>query len=178
MAQVPVLIIILGTPASGKTTLARQLAVDLKVACFCKDDIKEPLFETLGVGSREWSRRLSEASFAVLGELARASLSAGVSCIVEGNWRASHAAELLSLAMLSARTTQVWCRAEPSETVRRFTERRRHPGHLDDALRDEVEMLSRSPPALLKLPGFRWVYASDDPGAYPGLLRRLESWGL
>jgi len=178
MAPVPVLMIILGTPASGKTTLARQLAADLKVSCFCKDDVKEALFESLGAGSRDWSRRLSDASFAVLTELARASSRAGVSCIVEGNWRGAHAAELSSLATPSARTAQVWCRAEPVEIVRRFTQRRRHPGHLDELLRDEVEMLSQEPPSFLELPGPRWVYASDDPGAYPGLLRGLQSWGL
>jgi predicted kinase len=177
MVQVPVLMIILGTPASGKTTLARQLAADLKLSCFCKDDVKEALFESLGAGSRDWSRRLSAASFAVLTELARVSSSAGVSCIVEGNWRTVHAAELSRLAS-STRTAQVWCRAEPLEIVRRFTQRRRHPGHLDDLLRDEVEMLSQAPPSFLELPGPRWVYASDDPGAYRGLLRGLQSWGL
>jgi predicted kinase len=170
--------IILGTPASGKTTLARQLAADLKLSCFCKDDVKEALFESLGAGSRDWSRKLSAASFAVLTELARASSNAGVSCIVEGNWRTAHAAELSSLATLSVRTAQVWCRAEPLEIVRRFTQRRRHPGHLDELLRDEVEMLSQSPPSFLELPGPRWVFASDDPGAYPGLVRGLQSWGL
>jgi hypothetical protein len=85
---------------------------------------------------------------------------------------------LLSLAERGARTAQVWCRAEPSEIARRFAERRRHPGHLDELLRDEVEAASRSPPAFLELPGPRWVYASDDSGAYLGLLHRLESWGL
>ena len=178
MAPVPVLMIILGTPASGKTTLARRLAADLKLSCFCKDDVKEALFESLGAGSRDWSRRLSAASFAVLTELARASSSAGMSCIVEGNWRGAHAAELSRLAERGARTAQVWCRAEPLEIVRRFTQRRRHPGHLDQLLRDEVEMLSQAPPSFLELPGPRWVYASDDPGAYPGLVRGLQSWGL
>jgi predicted kinase len=178
MAQVPLLMIILGTPASGKTTLGGQLAADLKICCFCKDDVKEALFESLGAGSRDWSRKLSDASFAVLSELARGQLNAGMSCILEGNWRQAHAPGLLSLAERGARTAQVWCRAEPGEIVLRFTQRRRHPGHLDDALRDEVDAASQSPPAFLELPGPRWVYASDDSGAYPGLLRGLQSWGL
>jgi len=170
--------IILGTPASGKTTLARQLAGDLKLACFCKDDIKEALFESLGVGSRDWSRKLSDASFAVLAGLARAQISAGMSCIVEGNWRQAHAAELSDLAQRGARTAQVSCRAERSEIVRRFTQRRRHPGHLDDVLRGEVDAAGRTPPAFLELPGPRWAYASDDSAAYAGLLSDLQSWGL
>jgi predicted kinase len=178
MAQVPVLLIILGTPASGKTTLARALAADLKLSCFCKDDIKEALFESLGAGSREWSRRLSDASFGVLGQLARATLSAAMSCIVEGNWRPAHSAEMAQLAQQGARTAQVWCRAEPGEIVRRFTQRRRHPGHLDDALRDEVDAASRLGPAFLDLSGPRWVYASDDSAAYLALLGSLQSWGL
>jgi predicted kinase len=178
MAPIPLLLIILGTPASGKTTLARKLSADLSVGCFCKDDIKEALFESLGTGSRDWSRRLSDASFTALRELARAALSAGMSCIVEGNWRSTHAAGLLSLTQGGARTAQVWCRAEPGEIVRRFTQRRRHPGHLDGLLRDEVGMQSQSPPAFLELPGSRWVYASDEAQAYRGLLSGLKSWGL
>jgi MoxR-like ATPase len=36
MAEFPLLLIILGTPASGKTTLARALALELEYPCFCK----------------------------------------------------------------------------------------------------------------------------------------------
>jgi len=32
--------IILGSPASGKTTLARRLAADFELDCLCKDDIR------------------------------------------------------------------------------------------------------------------------------------------
>jgi predicted kinase len=87
MAEFPLLLIILGTPASGKTTLARALALELEYPCFCKDDIKEALFDTLGTGTRDWSRRLSDASFGCLSALARVQIAARLSCIVEGNWR-------------------------------------------------------------------------------------------
>src|SRR5271168_1748958 len=122
MVRNPDLTIILGTPASGKTTLARRLSADFSLPCLCKDDIKEALFDSLGPGDRDWSRRLSEASFAALARLAHTQLAAGNSCIVEGNWRESHAAALRSmLANCGARAAQICCRAEPQEIVRRFT---------------------------------------------------------
>jgi len=179
MATIPALVIILGSPASGKTTLARRLAADLRCPCLCKDDIKEALFDTLGTGPRDWSRDLSEASFAALTSLTGAQLGAGLSCIAEGNWRPAHAPGLLAvLQPMGARAAQVCCRAEPEEIVRRFTVRQRHAGHLDGVLRDELPLELRSKPPFLPLPGQQWVYASDGPGAYPGLLQALKSWGL
>lgn len=179
MATIPALMIILGSPASGKTTLARQLAAELGLPCLCKDDIKEALFDALGTGMRDWSRDLSEASFAALTALARAQLGAGLSCIVEGNWRSAHAGALLGmLNPFGARAAQVCCRAEPHEIVRRFTVRQRHAGHLDGVLRDELPLDRGSEPSFMELPGPRWIYASDSPGAYAELLQGLKSWGL
>jgi predicted kinase len=179
MAEFPLLLIILGTPASGKTTLARALALELEYPCFCKDDIKEALFETLGTGNRDWSRRLSEASFGCLSALARAQIAAGLSCIVEGNWRPAHAPDLLSAAAApGARTAQVWCCAGTEEIERRFTQRQRHPGHLDGLLWTELAQAPAPAPAFLELPGPRWVYPSDLQDAYRGLLAELKSWGL
>ena len=58
------LMIILGCPASGKTSLARRLAAELTVPILSKNDIKEALFDVLGFADRERSRRLSDACFA------------------------------------------------------------------------------------------------------------------
>jgi len=77
------LVIILGRPASGKTTLARRLAGDLSVPILSKDDIKEALFEVLGFGDREHSRRLSDACFAAQLRLAERQLEAGLSCLLK-----------------------------------------------------------------------------------------------
>ena len=147
MAGTPALLIILGSPASGKTTLARRLAVDLALPTLSKDDVKEALFDLPGSGDRAWSRLLSEASFGALARLARAQLAAGLSCIVEGNWRTLHAGTLRALLTeCGARVGQVYCRAEPQEIVRRFTSRARHPGHLDSLLAQaELDAAARQP---------------------------------
>src|ERR1700759_2711367 len=96
MVKVTDLMIILGSPASGKTTLARRLGRQLGVSCLCKDDVKEALFDVLGVADRSGSRRQSDASFAALLRLAQTQLEAGLSCIVEGNWRPEHAGGLVA----------------------------------------------------------------------------------
>jgi len=180
MAKMANLTIILGSPASGKTTLALRLGAELKLPVFSKDDIKEALFDTLGLGDRGWSRRLSEASFNALGRLARTQLAGGRSCIVEGNWRAVHAQVLKSiLSGTGSRAAQIWCCAEQREIVRRFTSRRRHAGHLDDALASrELDAAAPQPPAFMDVDGPRWVYCSDSSTAFAQLLLGLKSWRL
>jgi predicted kinase len=174
------LVIILGRPASGKTTLARRLAGELSVPILSKDDIKEALFEVLGYSDREHSRRLSDACFASQLRLAERQLEAGLSCLLEGNWRAEHAGGLLKVqARTGARAAQVWCRASSAEILRRFSKRVRHPGHLDDAgLAEEVEQNAGLPAAFLDLDGPRWIYESENPAACPALIRDLKIWRL
>lgn len=166
--------IILGSPASGKTTLARRLSAALCIPCLGKDDVKEALFEALGSGDRDWSRRLSEASFAALGRLAATQLAAGVSCIVEGNFRPEHAPALLAAAARGAGALQIRCLAEPGEILRRFAGRERHPGHLDAALRSELG----APPAppFLELPGPRIDHPSGLPAAEEKIVGLLGGW--
>jgi predicted kinase len=174
------LVIILGRPASGKTTLARRLAGELSVPILSKDDIKEALFDVLGCSDRERSRQLSDASFAAQLRLAETQLEVGLCCLLEGNWRAEHAGGVLEIqARTGARAAQVWCRASGGETLRRFAARIRHPGHLDSAeLAAEVRSTAGLPAAFLDLPGPRWIYDSEQTAAYDALLRDLKIWRL
>jgi len=215
--------IILGSPASGKTTLARRLMREFSMPCLSKDDVKEALLDHVGCAAvvsatanhagqadrageadgageadrageaervgeaerageadRAGSRRLSDASFAAVLRLARTQLEAGVSCLIEGNWRTAHAAEVAAiLEATGARAAQVWCRARPAEIRRRFVSRTRHPGHLD-AVMHPAELLRSSlvPPTFLDLSGPRWTYDSDDPAAYGELQRQWRLWRL
>ena len=134
------LVVVTGAPGSGKTTIARGLAAELALPLLAKDDIKEPLFDTLGVGDRDWSRKLGAATYEILYALARRLLEAGASCIVESNF--SDAAPLRALP--SARVVQVFCAAPDDVILERYAARVRHPGHLDDQIVEELrERLER-----------------------------------
>jgi predicted kinase len=166
-------LIILGSPASGKTTLATRLATDLEIPCYSKDAVKEALFATLGVGDREWSRRLSAASFAAVLELARAQVQGGGACIVEGNWRQAHAP---ALREIGARCGQIRLFVGAEEARRRFQARHRHAGHLDAMLVQDPSLFPVGGDAFLDVSGPRWDYASGANERYEWLVGEARSW--
>jgi predicted kinase len=173
--------LVTGLPATGKTTLARTLARELAVPLLSKDTIKEPLLETLEASDRAASRRLSDASFAVLFALADEYLPQLGTLVLEGNFRpGEHEPRLLALLArhAPAACTQVLCRVP--EAVRqarlaaRATDAARHPGHRDG---DWVAQAQVSGDGFLDLDGPRWVYAGDtfDPAHSCALIRSLTN---
>jgi cytidylate kinase len=60
------LLLVSGPPASGKTSIGKQLAKDLAVAFISIDGFKEILFDTLGWAGDSWSKRLGKASMTLL----------------------------------------------------------------------------------------------------------------
>ena len=139
----PLLVIISGAPASGKTTLGKRLAADCRLPFVGKDDFKEVLFDTLGTGDRDWSRRLGIATYHLLYHCVAMQLKVGRSLIVESNFRGEFAAA----RFLDLKTTygfepfQILCRTERDVLLERFKRRarsgERHPGHLDALLIEE-----------------------------------------
>jgi glucokinase len=133
------LILITGLPGTGKSTLARSLARHLRVPLICKDTIKEPLLDLLGATDRSASRRLSDASFAVMFALARDCLRAGTDVILEGNFRSGEHETALSASIRDAphavRVTQILCCAPEPVRIARLKARAhdpsRHAGHRD-----------------------------------------------
>ena len=71
----PALVIVNGPPASGKSTLARHLAREFRLALLEKDTVKERLYDTLGAGDLVHSQVLGHASIAVLLALAEQALA-------------------------------------------------------------------------------------------------------
>ena len=175
----PWLLFVSGAPCSGKSVLAGRLARDIGWPLYSKDAFKELLFETLGSGDADWSRRLSQAAFALQFAAAEGAVAAGTSVLLEGNFRAGeHSSRLLAVR---ARLVQVACTAAPglleSRHRARATAGARHAGHLDAAREWNPADAARHAPLPVKP---TLVYDSS-PGRdreYPELLARLAALGL
>jgi predicted kinase len=102
-----------------------------------KDAIKERLYDELGSGDREWSRRLGRATYALMFDWAGRLLLAGRSLIVEANFTPQAAAQFAPLP--PHRTFQLFCSAPRDLVIERYSARRRHDGHLDDAVLEELQ---------------------------------------
>jgi predicted kinase len=137
----PLLVLVTGPPAAGKTTLSRHLARELRLPLLCRDDLKEILFDTLGWRDRAWSRQLGVASWNLLYHLIGVELAAGRSLIAESNFQRRFASCHIQRLCRehAARPLQVLCVADGDELARRYARRaasgERHAGHADT---DEV----------------------------------------
>jgi predicted kinase len=134
----PLLLLVTGMPASGKTTLARQLGAELGLPVMEKDAVKEELFDTLGVGDVEWSQRLGGATYPLIVLFARRLLEAGQSVVLEANF--FRGSESLFADLPPHRLVQVHCVAPLEMLIERYTARSgtRHPGHHDEQRVDEL----------------------------------------
>ena len=152
-ARPPLLLIVNGKPASGKTTLARRLAADLALPLFAKDDVKDTLFDAMGVSDRAWSRRLGAGSMATLRYITETLIASAQSLIVEANFSVElHTSFFQSLvARHGARVAQIWLTADSETLAQRFAARaatgERHPGHV------ELENIAEFRATLLRVDG-------------------------
>jgi predicted kinase len=128
-----------GLPGTGKTTLARRIAADLRLPLIYKDGVKEILFDSLGWSDREWSRRLGLASYDLLFHFVAAQLAAGASLVVESNFSSIHdTPRFLALKeRYGFEPIQILCYADGEVVLERFRSRAsspdRHPGHVEGA---------------------------------------------
>jgi predicted kinase len=173
----PLVVVVTGPPAAGKTTLARELAARLRLPLLAKDTIKEALFDRLGAGDLAWSRQLGEATYLAMQALAADSVAAGAGLVVEGNLVRGSELEA-AFASLPARFFQVHCSAPLDVLVERYHTRVRHPGHIDadraDALREAVETGRHEP---LELPGETIRLDTTQPVDVGALVDRITASG-
>jgi glucokinase len=172
-------LVVTGLPAAGKSRLARELATRYGAPLLAKDSIKEPLLDVIGAGDSVASRRLSDASFAALFALARVQLAAGLSIVLEGNFRPhEHAAPLAALAAQPGRIelAQVLCEIDESVRQARLAARagdpERHPGHRDA----DLIAPAPAPAAVLAISGPRFVHRGFDVLEWRTLSAELDHW--
>jgi predicted kinase len=121
----------------GKTRLGKRLAGQLHLPFLYKDGVKELLFDRLGWGSLQWSKLLSLASYDLLFNFLESLLEAGLSSVVEANFKPDEATpKFLELkAKYPFNPFQIQCYAEGQVLLERFRSRaqssERHPGHMD-----------------------------------------------
>ncbi|HEY1013561.1 MAG TPA: AAA family ATPase [Herpetosiphonaceae bacterium] len=184
MINPPSLIVISGHPASGKTTLARWLAPQIRLPLFERDALKETLYDTLGWSDRAWSRRLGAASVALLFQVIEAQLAAGGSCVAESNFFPAFDEPRFAglLERHPARLLQLHCRADDATLLERFRRRalsgERHPGHVDHGSQDEFAERLREPAPPLALPGATIIIDTGDPAGIDraALLEQIRAW--
>ena len=138
----PTLLIITGPPASGKTTVGRALARELRMPFYSKDDVKEILFDTIGIGDAESGRRLGSASWELLFMIAATELAERHSLVLEANFYTTDHSERIRVLSEThvASTVQLRLAASERTLLDRYIARsnERHPSHFDERKVDDV----------------------------------------
>lgn len=150
------LIVVQGGSATGKTQLSRRLSQDLDIGVLAKDDIKELLFDRLGLPetvdrSIMYGTAAMRAFFAVLDEWLKA--DAGRDLIVESAFFTDYAdKDFQDIAnKYNPGIVQVYLTVDADERKRRYRSRvedgSRHAGHRDhereDLLNEEYDQRYR-----------------------------------
>ncbi|RDV44222.1 hypothetical protein DOE76_14385 [Leifsonia sp. ku-ls] len=173
-------VLVVGRPAAGKTTIGAEIARRWRLPVVSKDDLKEVLFDTLGTGDRQWSETLGRAAFALLHRVIELQLQAGSPFLVDAAFtpRIDNGLFQEWQARYGFTAVQVRCRASADELLRRFESRARdgsrHPGHADAQRREQFRLsLQDGRDDLLDLRGHVLDYDSEVPGAAATVLRAL-----
>ncbi|HSS79013.1 MAG TPA: AAA family ATPase [Thermoanaerobaculia bacterium] len=133
-------VVVSGLPASGKTTLGKQLAHALDLPLLDKDDILEALYDGLGVGDAQWRNRLSRSADVAFQRLAGQTAGA----VLASFWRhpkvtGESGTPTGWILALPGKVVEVHCVCPPAVAAKRFSARKRHDGHLDqDKRRNEL----------------------------------------
>jgi predicted kinase len=174
-------VLVVGRPASGKTTLSTVIAERWGLPVVSKDAVKEILFDTLGIGDRAWSESLGKATFALLDHIILLQARTGASFLIDAAFNPAFENEKFRALQdrFGFDAIQIHCTASPDELVRRFVQRvddgSRHPGHADEQWVDGFRAgLADGRDEVLDLRGAVLRYDSEAPGGRDDVLRRLE----
>jgi predicted kinase len=134
----PLVVLILGLPSAGKTTLAKKLSRELNLPLVIKDDLKVILLDTYGWKDRETSMQAGGASYKLMDYFIEGQIKHGNSLIVESTFDPKYDdARFQSWQeKYGVRYVQVYCYADADTIRQRFKERagsdNRHVSYTED----------------------------------------------
>jgi predicted kinase len=174
-----VLIIVNGIPGTGKTTVSRKLATDLRLPLISKDDIKEFLFERLGGDGLENSKLLGRIAVDALYLAAEQYANGGKDLIIENAFWYSFAHDTIAriAKKASVEIIEVYCKATVDVYQARILQRQkngeRNAVHLDYPQLETEAKEKYAPLGLGRTVEFDTTVLSD--AAYASLLSKLST---
>ena len=146
-----------GVPASGKSTVATQVAKLTGWPLLALDTVKEALFAHLGTGDREYNRKLGRASYqAIFAQIGDFPSNCGV---VIDAWFGFQPRDILNAHIARAQLQnigEIWCHAPPQIIGARYAARvqQRSGGHLGLDYVPELIQLAKDAKPLGDFPKF------------------------
>ena len=139
----PKLIIIGGSLATGKSTVARYIEKATGIKRVSMDDLKESMFDVGGYRDREWSKRIGMIAWPAFKQMVELHLEQGDDVIAEATFLWPDDKDWIHEMRERNKTEifQIWMTADPIVARDRFIRRsmnERHPGHCDD-LEDVID---------------------------------------
>lgn len=142
--RLPVLIIVSGAPATGKSTLATHLSARLGLILLSRDEIKEAIMDVIPAHDVEQSRLAGSASFEVMYRVLGRVLSSSDGAVLDSTFRRGFSEESLRPFVSACAAVQVHCIADLPAMMGRFAARiesgSRHPGHHFASRNEEISV--------------------------------------
>lgn len=126
-------IIFCGLPASGKTTLAKEVSKKLNIFCLHKDALKERMYTLLEGKTLDDSRKYGKCVIDMILALAEDSIENGIDIILESPFNHPDNPKQFQewLEKYNVDFQIIICSINEEERKRRHETRARHPGHHD-----------------------------------------------
>ena len=183
MHKRPTLILVMGLPATGKTTVSKQIATALQLPIIARDEIKVKIMDEIGWGDREWSKKVGKASYSLLYYFIDQLINTHASFVVESDFAPEHANErLMNIHKRGYDIIQIICSASDDIIIERWKSRalsdQTHPSSTEgeQGLSDIQAALAHGPRQPLDIPGsiFHLDTGEDSSECSAALIQQLQ----